>query len=57
MNKGNDMDKAVQLSMLMERLERVADELDDMGYLEVSRKIDDLICELDFEMCACSVEG
>lgn len=50
------MEKAAKLAMLMEQLERVADQLDDMGYLEVGRKIDDLICELDFELCACDVE-
>ena len=48
------MDKAEKLKQLMAQLERVADELEDLGYLDSSRVLDEVICELDFEMCAAS---
>lgn len=44
-------DVAARLELLMNRLERVADELEELGYLDSSRKLDELISELDIEMC------
>lgn len=52
--KGKKMtneDVAARLELLMNRLERVADELEELGYLDSSRKLDELISELDIEMC------
>lgn len=46
------MDVAAKLKDLMNQLESVADELEDLGYLDSSRVLDEVICELDFEMCA-----
>ena len=44
-------DVAARLELLMNSLERVADELEELGYLDSSKKLDELICELDVEMC------
>ena len=44
-------DVAVRLELLMSRLERVADELEELGYLDSSKKLDELISELDVELC------
>ena len=44
-------DVAARLEILMNSLERVADELEALGYLDSSKKLDELICELDVEMC------
>ena len=44
-------DVAARLEALMNSLERVADELEALGYLDSSKKLDELICELDVEMC------
>ena len=44
-------DVAVRLEFLMNSLERVADELEELGYLDSSKKLDELISELDVEMC------
>jgi hypothetical protein len=52
MNKEQKMDVAAKLKDLMNQLESVADELEDLGYLDSSRVLDEVICELDFEMCA-----
>lgn len=52
--KGKKMtneDVAARLELLMNRLERVADELEEMGYLDFSKKLDEFISELDIEMC------
>jgi hypothetical protein len=54
MKKETQMDRAEKLKQLMLQLEKVADELEDMGYLDSSRVLDEVICELDFEMCAAS---
>ena len=56
MNKEQKMDIAAKLKQLMGQLERVADELEELGYLDSSRVLDEVICELDFEMCA-AAEG
>lgn len=50
------MDVAAKLKYLMNQLESVADELEELGYLDSSRVLDEVICELDFEMCA-AAEG
>lgn len=47
-------DVAARLELLMSRLERVANELEALGYLDSSRKLDEFICELDVEMCQLS---
>ena len=44
-------DVAARLELLMNSLERVADELEELGYLDSSKKLDELISELDVEMC------
>ena len=46
------MELAEKLKQLMVQLESVADELEELGYLDTSRVLDEVICELDFEMCA-----
>jgi len=56
MNKEQKMELAAKLKQLMGQLERVADELEELGYLDSSRVLDEVICELDFEMCA-AAEG
>ena len=48
------MDIAAKLKQLMGQLERVADELEELGYLDTRRVLHEVICELDFEMCAAS---
>ena len=58
--KGNiivkNEDVAARLELLMNSIERVADELEELGYLDFSKKLDELMCELDVEMCALSSE-
>jgi hypothetical protein len=54
MIKEQKMDVAAKLKQLMGQLEQVADELEELGYLDSSRVLDEVICELDFEMCAAS---
>lgn len=53
--RGNEMmtneEVAARLELLMNSLERVADELEALGYLDSSKKLDEFICELDVEMC------
>lgn len=53
--KGNvivkNQDVAARLELLMNSLESVANELEELGYLDSSKKLDELMCELDVEMC------
>ena len=46
-----NQDVAARLELLMNSLESVANELEELGYLDSSKKLDELMCELDVEMC------